>query len=266
VDFCASIHSMEKVLRLYKKEGETPLECMNRFRLDNPEYRETPMTYAGRLDPLACGELLVLSGDMVHKKEEYCACDKEYYIEALLGYETDTYDLLGIPQTPTLTLPFEEGGNFSHFLEKALSSLISKKEQPYPPYSSRTVEGKPLWQWAREGKLDEIEIPTREIEIYDIFDIQKKEISEQEILDRVETIADLVQGDFRQDEIKEKWREITGSWVGAVKTDMLVSFRVKCSSGTYIRTLVHELGKKLGTGACIFRLQRTKVILQDERA
>ena len=44
---------MDKVLNLYKKRGETPLECIYRFKMVNPEYADKPMTYAGRLDPLA---------------------------------------------------------------------------------------------------------------------------------------------------------------------------------------------------------------------
>lgn len=247
---------MKNVITLYKNEGETPLECVNRFRNDHPDYRDIPMTYAGRLDPLACGELLVLAGEKVHEKEAYCACDKEYYVEALLGIETDTYDVLGIllnTQTPTPTLPLEGGGGS---ISETLEFFIGKQKQTYPPYSSRTVDGKPLWQWAREGRLDEIQIPTREVEIYEISNIQSNAISSEEILTRIDAITDLVQGDFRQEEIKKAWHVLK-------KEDrILFSFQVKCSSGTYIRTLVHELGKSLGAGACIFRLERTKIFTE----
>jgi tRNA pseudouridine55 synthase len=255
---------MEKVLKLYKKEGETPLECMNRFRAMNPEYKNVPMTYAGRLDPLACGELLVLAAEKVHEKETYCSCDKEYRVEALLGYGTDTYDILGIPReckTPTaVSKPSQKRHDFLEGeVHEILTSFLGKKTQPYPPYSSRTVDGKPLWLWAREGKLDAIEIPTHPIEIYRIEDIQVRKITQEDILERVGAITDLVQGDFRQDEIKKKWDEIMRSRVEPGKTSSLVSFRVKCSSGTYIRSLVHELGKNIGSEACIFRLERTQI-------
>ena len=253
---------MKKVLKLYKNEGETPLECMNRFREAHPAYSNLSMTYAGRLDPLACGELLVLIDKKVHEKETYCDCDKEYSVEVLLGFQTDTYDVLGIPQTLPLTPSLEGRGDFSVFLENVLSSFIGKRNQPYPPYSSRTVDGKPLWQWTREGRLDEIEIPTREIEIYEIFDIQIKEITHEDILVRIDEITDLVQGDFRQEEIRDTWHELSRSRVRPGKTEYLVSFRVKCSSGTYIRTLVHNLGQALGSGACIYRLDRTKIFTE----
>ena len=58
---------MKKILKLYKKEGETPLEAIERFRRKNPEYRNEKMTYAGRLDPMAEGVLLVLAGNECKK-------------------------------------------------------------------------------------------------------------------------------------------------------------------------------------------------------
>ena len=54
---------MEKILKLNKKMSETPLECIQRWKKENPEYVEEKMTYAGRLDPMAEGELLVLVGE-----------------------------------------------------------------------------------------------------------------------------------------------------------------------------------------------------------
>lgn len=269
-DICDMIVSMEKVLKLYKKEGETPLECMNRFREQNSEYKNLPMTYAGRLDPLACGELLVLAGEKVHEKEGYCECDKEYYVEALLGYQTDTYDVLGLvainkegaQTSEMLTAGSLHSQGRRDFFEEKLKLFIGGQKQLYPPYSSRTVEGKPLWQWAREGKLDEIEIPTREVEIYEISEIQIKEITHNDILARIDEITGLVQGDFRQEEIRDTWHDLSRSRVRPGKTEHMISFRVKCSSGTYIRTLVHNLGQELGTGACIYRLERTKIVTE----
>ncbi len=89
--------SMQQVLVLNKQVGETPLECMDRFRDANPEYVNVKMTYAGRLDPMADGVLIVLVGDAVHRKDEFSALDKEYVCTAILGVGTDSYDILGLP-------------------------------------------------------------------------------------------------------------------------------------------------------------------------
>jgi tRNA pseudouridine55 synthase len=90
----------DQVLKLYKKVGETPLECLERFRKNHPKFKNQKMTYAGRLDPLAEGELLVLVGESCKNKEKYLKLDKEYLVDILFGFETDSYDLLGLPVSP----------------------------------------------------------------------------------------------------------------------------------------------------------------------
>ena len=99
---------INKNLYLQKKKGETPLACMERFRAENPEYFDIPMTYAGRLDPIATGDLLVLTGEECKKKDEYLGLDKEYEATVLLGFQTDSYDVLGIPSKIGLKENFEE--------------------------------------------------------------------------------------------------------------------------------------------------------------
>jgi tRNA pseudouridine55 synthase len=123
---------MENVLRLYKNPGETPLECLERFRVANPEYTNEKMTYAGRLDPMAEGVLIVLAGEECKKKDEYLGLDKEYIFEVLFGIQSDTYDILGIPK-------IAEKKDFD------IKSFVGKRIQEYPAYSSRT------FQMARDG-------------------------------------------------------------------------------------------------------------------
>ena len=86
---------MKKIILLNKKEGETPLEALDRFRMANPKYKDEKMTYAGRLDPMASGVLLVLVGEEIKQKDKYLALNKEYEFEILFGFATDTYDILG---------------------------------------------------------------------------------------------------------------------------------------------------------------------------
>src|SRR3982750_279229 len=86
---------MPEIIKLYKRLGETPLECIERFRLEKPEYATTNMTYLGRLDPMAEGLLLVLAGNTRDKKK-YLEWDKTYEFEVLWGFASDTYDILGL--------------------------------------------------------------------------------------------------------------------------------------------------------------------------
>ncbi|MEK7120642.1 MAG: hypothetical protein AAB840_00955, partial [Patescibacteria group bacterium] len=83
------------ILNLYKKEGETPLERIRRFTTENPEYKNKKMTYAGRLDPMAEGVLIILTDEDVHIKDNFLRLDKEYEFEVLWAVSSDTHDILG---------------------------------------------------------------------------------------------------------------------------------------------------------------------------
>lgn len=240
---------MQFVLKLDKRLGETPLECVERFRLENPVYERVNMTYVGRLDPMAEGLLLVLAGD-TKDKDEFLALDKAYEFEVLWGFETDTYDTLGVV---TGLGPMPE--KLDRKMDALLENIENKRTQEYPPYSSRTVSGKPLHAWAREGRLGEIAIPTRQIKIFNIEHIHTKLLKQKDVLEEVLKRIDCVQGDFRQKEIKKSWEKAINK-----KEFCLVSkFKADVSSGTYIRSLAHEMGQKLGTSALAMSIKRTRV-------
>ena len=71
----------------------------------------------------------------------------------------------------------------------------------------------------------------------------------------------LVQGDFRQEKIKEKWEEFFDNNQKPITDNQFLTakFSILCSSGTYVRSLANELGEKLGTGAITIDIKRTKV-------
>lgn len=239
-----------EILKLYKNLGETPLECISRFKDQNPGYEETKMTYLGRLDPMAEGLLLVLAGN-TREKEKYLSLDKTYEFEVLWGFESDTYDILGKMSA----------GDFPQKLEnkmpKVLEMIQEKKSQEYPAFSSRTVSGKSLFMWARENKIEEIDIPTRSIKIFSIEHIHTRAITGREILKEVEERVVQVTGDFRQKEVLGTWRN---ALIAKPNETFLVSKLVAdVSSGTYIRGLAHEMGKILKCGALAWSIKRIRV-------
>ena len=67
------------IFNLYKQRGETPLECLERFRITYPEHKDEKMTYLGRLDPMAEGVLLVATGEDIKqsRREEFFELDKD---------------------------------------------------------------------------------------------------------------------------------------------------------------------------------------------
>src|SRR3989338_7541410 len=188
-----------ELLQLYKNLGETPLECLHRFNAEHSEYIDTKMTYLGRLDPMAEGLLLVLAGN-TRDKEKYLAFDKTYEFEVLWQFSSDTYDILGIVNGPD---KFPQ--KLEEKMDKLLAKIMGKKTQEYPAYSSRTVSGKSLFMWARENKIEEIDIPTRSVKIFSIEHIHTRIITGREIWEEVSRKVALVSGDFRQDKILTAW-------------------------------------------------------------
>lgn len=233
---------MEKVLKLYKNLGETPLECLERFRVENSEYNGVPMTYAGRLDPMAEGLLIVLTGDECKKKDEYLGLDKEYIFEVLFGVQTDTYDILGIPRLPNIR-------DREKMVMGSEGSFVGRHTQKYPAYSSKTVDGKPLFQMARDGV--DFEAPTKEIEIFSLDKLEEHFISAKDVLIEIQHRINLVQGDFRQEEILDAWQNLLKS--DPSKNFKIQKFKINCSSGTYVRSIANEMG------GIAYSIKRTRV-------
>jgi len=239
------------ILNIYKPLGLSPLETIRRFIGQNRAYSGLKMTYAGRLDPMAEGVLLVLVEEAVHEKDLYLKAEKEYEAEILFGFETDTYDVLGLPLQ-------KEGIKASdERVKKELEKFRGEVSLSLPPYSSYKIQGKPLFAWAREGKLSEIEIPIRKTEVYDIEFLESGEIDQEKLSGMIVKRIDKVSGDFRQGQIKDAWKNLLQN--EDPEKFKIVKIRFTVSSGTYIRSIAHELGKRLGGGAILYSLVRTRV-------
>jgi tRNA pseudouridine55 synthase len=237
-----------EILKLYKNLGETPLECLLRFKADNPQYKDVKMTYLGRLDPMAEGVLLVLAGN-TKDREKYLALDKTYEFEVLWGIGNDTHDILGLVKA----------GKFPHKLETKMSSLLkkiqSKTTQIYPLFSSKSFGGDFLK--ARDQNIESHELPEKRIKIFSFEHIHTRAITGKEIIEEVEKRIGLVQGDFRQKEVISSWRNLL--WPQLNETYLVSKFKADVSSGTYIRALAHEMGELLGTRALAWSIKRIRV-------
>ena len=164
--------------------------------------------HAGTLDPLATGLLILCTGKFTKKINEYMAQEKEYTGTFTLGATTPTYDLESDPE------------NFKDLLsitkEKILNAtqqFIGEIMQVPPAHSAIKIQGKRVYELARQGK--EVKIEPRKITIKE-FEIPAIEMP-------------------------------------------VVSFRVVCSTGTYIRSLAHDFGATLGCGAYLSSLCRTRI-------
>lgn len=196
---------MDGVIVIRKEKGFTSHDVVAKLR---GTLHMKKIGHTGTLDPDAEGVLPVALGKATRLVDMITDKEKTYEAVMRLGVVTDTQDMSGtvLSQTTELSVTEEE-------LCTVVSSFVGDYMQVPPMYSALKVNGKKLYELAREGKT--VERKPRPVHFYEI-----------EILDI---------------------------------SFPLVRFRVTCSKGTYIRTLCHDIGEKLGCGAAMESLLRTKV-------
>lgn len=192
---------MDGVLNIYKPIGITSFDVIRNIR---KICNTSKIGHTGTLDPLATGVLPICIGKATKVVELIMNDYKVYKAELKLGIITDTYDREGkILEVNNVNVQREQ-------VEDCIRSFVGTILQVPPMYSAIKVNGKKLYELARQG----IEIPRdpRSITIYEI-----------DILD--------INIPF-------------------------VTFEVKCSKGTYIRSLCYDIGNKLGCGGTMWNLER----------
>lgn len=250
---------MSPYLTIQKNVGETPLQALDRLRVIHGIPPDIPLAYAGRLDPMASGTLLVLVGDECKNQYAYHGLDKEYEFEVLFGFETDTGDIMGIPDL----------GNTAPITLAALKGVVHKMPRtvslPFPRFSSRTVKGKPLFLWTLEGRLDEIDIPIAHTNIYTLTCTGLRTISSQEahtsIRTRIQTLPTVTEESKR---LGEDFRRgtILPAWESLLKEErplQVASCKAVVSAGTYIRSLAPYIARLLDTKGLAYSIHRTKM-------
>ena len=238
------------MLLVYKNLCETPLECLERIRIEKSITPDVPMTYAGRLDPMAEGFMILLVGDECKEKAQYTGLPKTYEFEILEGFATDTYDLLGLVTDVDMTkkLDIEQTAEY-------LAQTSGPFMQQYPPYSSKTFEGKQLHAHAREGVTPQME---HEVSLNDFEFLSERTIAVQECVRIIRERVGGVHGDFRQEEIVQKWEEVLGG--AATESPLRITrWRISVSSGFYVRQLVHDIGAMFHIPLVTFHIQRTRI-------
>jgi tRNA pseudouridine55 synthase len=175
--------------------------------------------HTGTLDPFATGLLVLLVGRATRLTQFLTGLEKEYEAIIRLGYATDTADITGKPLSD-----IQHTGPWTNDqLESALKSLRGDIDQVPPMYSAKKQGGRKLYELARRG--EEVERKAVRVGIHEFEPIKPAG----------EWLKDNLDGTF----------------------DFEV--RVVCSSGTYVRTLAEDFGKRLNVGAHLAELRRTRV-------
>ncbi len=164
--------------------------------------------HAGTLDPLATGLLIICTGKMTKRIDEFSGLNKTYIGKMTIGSTTPSYDL---ETKPNVYYPTEHI-NKNLIIETA-KKFVGKIDQKPPVFSAVKKDGVRLYKLARKGI--KVEVEKREIIIHDFL--------------------------IRSINFPE------------------VEFSLNCSKGTYIRSLAHDFGKELGSGAHLSELRRTSI-------
>ena len=239
-------------IEVYKPIGMTPLEIVEDYKQKNNIKKAC---FAGRLDPMAHGVMKLLINDECKLLDTYCAKEKIYEFKVLFGFETDTYDVLGkVIKTK----------NISKLEKIDWSKYLGEIEQPYPPYSSIVINKKSLWEWAKLDLLDTIIIPSKKVNISYIEELENNESYDmlslkKTIFSMIESLDSKNKTKFRVDEIMKCWNSVF-SGIPVENKPIIKKFRAKVSSGTYIRSLAHNIGKDLETGAIALDIKRTEIL------
>lgn len=252
-----------KYVVLNKAVGETPLSCAESWRQAHPQFIGVPLSYAGRLDPMASGKLLVLIGDECKVQEIYHGLDKRYEFSVLFGVSSDTGDVLG-----RLEYAIKPPEVVMTDLRKTISGLTGSITLPYPHFSAKTVKGKPLHVWTLEGRLGEITVPKQTSTVYSLklshLITKKRSDIYREASTKIETIPVVIDprkalgNDFRRSDVRADWSRFKDSG-HPDDAFMIADFHCTASSGTYMRSLAEEIGRRLGIKALAYSIHRTHI-------
>lgn len=194
---------MNGLLLINKDKNMTSRDVINKL---NHIFSMKKIGHTGTLDPLATGVMVCLFGKYTKLVDLITGYDKEYIAEIKLGVKTDTLDITGnVIETKKVKISNED-------ILQVFNEFPKEYMQKVPIYSAVKINGKKLYEYARNNKL--IELPKRKVNIYNL-----------------ELIS------YNKD---------------------IITFKVKVSKGTYIRSLINDLCEKLNTIGTMNNLIRIK--------
>ena len=194
---------MNGVLLVNKPKDFTSRDVVNKL---TKVFNTKKIGHTGTLDPIATGVLVICIGRSTKLCDILTSKYKEYIATIKLGTKTDTLDTMGtiLEDQEVKTYTKEE-------ITKVLNSFLGKSIQETPIYSAVKVNGKKLYEYAREGKS--VELPKREIDIKSI-----------ELLD------------YKDNEITFKTTVSKGTYIRALINDICTKLNTIGTMSSLIRT------------------------------
>lgn len=226
------LHSMKDILLIDKPQGITSFDCIRILRRGFPH--GTKIGHAGTLDPMATGLMIIGVGKGTKILGQYLKLPKTYEASILFGIHTDTGDITG-RELPISNDQFPNNDQISQIsnqeIKRVLNEMVGKLELPVPAYSAVKLGGEPLYKKARRGEKVTPPVKTMVVHSARLLDVST--------LPKVENSHD-----------RSYFLKHGG---------MVVRVRLDVGSGTYIRSLAEEFGRRLGVPATLAGLRRTRI-------
>ncbi|CAG8544968.1 19117_t:CDS:2 [Dentiscutata erythropus] len=231
------------LLAINKPRGKTSTEVLNTLRQffrnrtnSIVNKKKLKLGHGGTLDPLATGVLVIGINDGCKELYKYIGCNKVYSATGLFGFATDSYDSCG---------KLSKIAPVKHITKEMLSFTLQKFTgdilQKPPLYSALRMEGRRLYDYARKGIALPKSIEPRAVKIHSLslldfttsHDYKPPTTTDTMLLEAIKT--------------SEK---------NSLLNNPIFKIHVECGKGTYIRSLIHDIGIELNSAAHVVELVR----------
>ena len=234
------------ILKVWKDYGITSTEFAKKLKLEN---NFNKICFAGRLDPLAQGEMIFLTDQDTKSVSDYLGHNKTYKFSLILGIKTTSHDCFSKIEGLTDTRNLDKN---------TIDTFIKNyNSQEYPLVSSYTIEHNkiknPLWWFYANGYTkDQLNIPSKVVSIlnYSVHDITVKDtrtLSEQ-FISKIKLIENI---DLKTQEYINQWGNI-----GVNYSHIVIDMEMNVNSGFYIRKFCNDFGEYIGIGAIAYDITR----------
>ena len=235
------------MLELYKEPGLTPLEFINTIK---KQYPEQTICYTARLDPMARGVVPILFGDECKNMHHYTNLSKTYEVKVMIGYQTDSDDVLGIlePQEKYKNY-LDMISNYKYVFEIENEITNTNIKQKYHHFSTKSLLAR------SKGNFIDY---THNVILFSSQIIDSGTLDFKEWINTFIQIIDKVDKtkDFRQKEIIEQWQNLIKK---EIKTIDYFTLKLHVGSGFFVRQYIRDISEQIGIPLMCYDIHRTKI-------
>ena len=246
------------MLEFYKEPGITPLEFINNIKKQYPEQK---ICYTARLDPMARGKIPVLFGDECKNMNNYTNLSKTYEVKIIIGYKTDSDDILGkiekentpdtTPETTHKTISSQD------FITKYKSFFEIEKEitinQKYHYFSTKALLAR-----SKNKSIDQDKDYFHNVKLFSSKIIDNGELDFKvwcntciELIDKVDKTKN-----FRQKEIVEQWQNLIKKKITTID---YITLQLHVGSGFFVRQFIHDCSDTIGIPLMCYDINRISI-------